>query len=321
MSVNLLVIGSYKNMKNISNMTLIIPSFCNANCSFCPERWDPQVEVDNEIHKMTWLKSLKDTLNSSINGDRFLVDNITISGGEPTLDPVFLSKVLYSVRSFLDTVKYKVNLGLISNGQFLNGNDADTLQKVFTDTLDHCNISMHSFDMAKNNDIMKVDNTFTFNDVALFFKKLNDDVSPRTISCQINTVVTKASNVDDLLQFVINYITDLNQKQIYEIPFAFAFRTDYRLLKDLSRSNDFIIRPEKDTLAGVHAEFYQKAVELFGEYKHGFCPSCISLIFDDVPVLIKGSCYEPTEVEDPFELVFHMDGNLYYDWSRKKLVK
>jgi hypothetical protein len=44
-------------------------------------------------------------------------------------------------------------------------------------------------------------------------------------------------------------------------------------------------------------------------------------ITDSNSAYLKASAYEPNKILDkPTELVYHMDGQLYFDWSRKQLA-
>lgn len=316
------------------NFTAILPVTCNADCSFCPEK-----EMEQKAEKKEWLSSLI----KQINRHRGEFDHVSISGGEPTLKPKFLFEVIDAIR----TQTHIDKIGLTSNGRFLNKpNSMFQFLDLNTDhmlesKLSHLNISRHSFDDAKNNEIMKVRYTYTLDDLVKFRRQLGTK-----LSFHINFVINE-HNIEN-----IAWEFDQANKFMAKHPWIdVVFRVDYaneKLNRRLRRYGLAVQEWRNATRGSIKEERIArqklrkkpKLVELFDAVFSGTtqdpdedtidgtftdaCPSCFvhrSRKLHYSHAWLKASSYEPNKDEEEYtEYVFHMDGQLYYDWSRDEPV-
>lgn len=273
------------------NFTAILPVTCNANCGFCPEK-----EMENKASKRDWLKSLDNALSHV----RLLHDHVSLSGGEPTLDPRLLSETIALVKE-----GHGLNVGITSNGQFL-----ETYSKVasFINACTHSgrfvpyflNISRHAFDNEENNRRMGVNYTHTLDDIFALRRGL-----PVNLSMRLNMVISRDTDV--LKLFNEAYML---HKRFINAGLGVAFRTDYR---DVTSKEEGLV--PKDIL--------NTFMQVFGGVSMTYsCPTCVTYESAHFPnFMLKGGDFEPTSKE-PLERehVFHQDGILYSDWTRQKPV-
>lgn len=318
-------------MKNklevMRNFTAVLPVTCNASCSFCPEK-----EMEEKAGQNEWLENLIRVLNEH-EGE---FDHVSLSGGEATLRTKYLFRVVDAIQERTSIQK----IGLTSNGQFLE-KQASTLTFLDLNTndqleskLSHLNISMHSFDRERANEIMGVTYKHDLNDLVRFRRQLG-----RKISFHINFVITE--NTDYVVEFLA--ALDFMEANPY---IDVVFRVDYNN-KELSRElRDYAMSVEEYHAQSAYAvrsrtkfkapkvlrpKIVQKFDGVFGhneDHKEGGwttgCPSCFTHCSDLINkshAYLKASSYEPNEDEEEYtEYVFHMDGKLYYDWSRNEPV-
>lgn len=319
------------NNEMMRNFTAILPVTCNADCSFCPEK-----EMEKKAPTRSWLKSLI----KQINDHEGEFDHVSLSGGEATLKPKFLFEVIDQIQANTDIDK----IGLTSNDRFLNKPE-DIFKFLDLNTngqleskLSHLNISRHSFDNDLNNEIMKVNYTYTLEDLARFRRQLG-----RKLSFHINFVINE-KNIDNLEW-------EMQQAKAFMKEHAYidvVFRVDYNLA-DISRElreygqsvqrhheTKFLrnagykrkvtkIRAKPELVALFDSVFDGTSVEEgAGDTWTDACPSCFThrgTRINKSHAWLKASSYEPNDDEDEYtEFVFHMDGKLYYDWSRNEPV-
>lgn len=322
----------------LRNFTAILPTTCNADCSFCPEK-----EMEKKSEQKTW----SNNLIAAIKAHGHRVDHVSISGGEPTLRMKYLFETIDRIQAETGMR----NVGLTSNGQFLEKyNQMMTFLDLNTDEmleskLSHLNISMHSFDREKANKIMGVKYTWTLDDLVRFRRQLG-----RKLSFHINFVINKDSI--DNIEWEFRQANELMKANPW---IDVVFRVDYdnkKLSKELRKYGIAHEEYRKATRGSIRdakeaekkLKKKPKLVELFdsifdGSYYDdlteetmpGFgdtfttgCPSCFTHRSTDLGnsfAYLKASSYEPNEDEEEYtEMVFHMDGNLYFDWSRKEPV-
>lgn len=322
----------------LRNFTAILPVTCNADCAFCPEK-----EMENKAPQKEW----QDNLMAAIKTHGHRVDHISISGGEPTLRMKYLFETIDRIRA--EAGMHKV--GLTSNGQFLEKHSQMmTFLDLNTDVmleskLSHLNISLHSFDREKANKIMGVNYTWTLDDLVRFRRQLG-----RKLSFHINFVINK-QNIDNI-EWEFRQANELMKANPW---IDVVFRVDYdnkKLSKELRKygmaheawrnatrgSQRDVMEAEKKLkkkpeLIKLFDSIFDGSYydDLFEETMPGFddtfttgCPSCFTHRSADLGnsfAYLKASSYEPNEDEEEYtEMVFHMDGNLYFDWSRKEPV-
>ncbi|QZE57486.1 hypothetical protein MPK71_gp277 [Erwinia phage pEa_SNUABM_1] len=321
----------------LRNFTAILPVTCNADCSFCPEK-----EMENKAPQKEW----QDKLIAAIKTHGHRVDHVSISGGEPTLRMKYLFETIDQIK----TKAHMRKVGLTSNGQFLEKpNQLLTFLDLNTDEmleskLSHLNISMHSFDREKANKIMGVNYTWTLEDLARFRRQLG-----RKLSFHINFVINE-QNIDNIEWEFRQANEFMKENQWIDV----VFRVDYdnkKLNKELrkyglavqaareaKRPRDKSIKytppkvkePKLIKLfnsifdGSFYDELTEETMPGFGDTFTTACPSCFTHRSTDLGnsfAYLKASSYEPNEDEEEYtEMVFHMDGGLYFDWSRKEPV-
>lgn len=319
----------------LRNFTAILPVTCNADCSFCPEK-----EMENKADQKAWSNNLIAAIKT--HGHR--VDHVSISGGEPTLRMKYLFETIDRIRAEAGMRK----VGLTSNGQFLEKHnqtmaflDLNT-DEMLESKLSHLNISMHSFDREKANKIMRVKYTWTIEDLVRFRRQLG-----RKLSFHINFVINK-ENIDNI-EWEFRQANELMKANPW---IDVVFRVDYsdkKLNKELRKYGLAVqaahgakyLFGQKVTLPEIkepkliklfnsifdgsyYDDLTEETVPGFGATFTTACPSCFTHRSTDLGnsfAYLKASSYEPNEDEEEYtEMVFHMDGNLYFDWSRKEPV-
>jgi len=309
-----------KKNKMMRNFTAILPVTCNASCSFCPEK-----EMEKKAGQREWLNNLIEQINKH----EGTFDHVSLSGGEATLRMNYLFEVMDEIR---EATNIK-NIGLTSNGRFLNkqedilrflnGNTTEDLQS----KLHHLNISMHSFDPDLNNDIMGTEYTYTHADLVRFRRLIG-----KQVSFHINFVINP-QNIDNIewemqqarLFMEANPYIDVVFRVDYNLPhIAKQIREEYEE-EDLGSEDD--VMSDGDNLLSLFlAHFYVDRPEEDDDAdpQPDMCASCFSLPSNWINhnrAWLKASSYEPNEDEGEYtEYVFHMDGKLYYDWSRNDPV-
>lgn len=325
-------------MTMLRNFTAVLPVTCNADCGFCPEK-----EMEQKAKPKDWQEALID----SIVDNEHRVDHVSISGGEPTLRMNFLFEAIDEILSRTGIG----NVGLTTNGRFLESPnsvlkflDLNT-DRLLRSKLSHLNISMHSFDRALANKIMGVEYSWTMDDLVRFRRQLGRDVS-----FHINFVINE-HNIKNIEHEFIAARDFMHANPWIDV----VFRVDYnnaKLNKELRAYGQSVeawreatrgsIKEEKEARKRIRKQ--PKMLQMFDDIFNGSlvdslsdwlpstdrpntsaCPSCFthqSPAINNSFAWLKASSYEPNDDEPEFtELVFHMDGKLYYDWSRNTPVE
>lgn len=275
------------------NFTAILPVTCNANCSFCPEK-----EMEQKASKDDWITNLMKTLQLT----RFFHDHVSLSGGEPTLDPRLLARTIKTVSRFS-----RMGVGITTNGQFLESltKTQAFMEACRVDGKDEffpyfINISRHAFDTDDNNRLMGTNYRHTMGDIIAFRRML-----PRQVSFRLNMVLVAGE--DHLKLF--REAQELEQ-HFLDNNIVISFRTDYNLV--VSKEEGLIPKT-----------IYDQFVSVFGECEETYsCPTCVTHSPKAYgSYILKAGDFEPTTKEErQREFVFHQDGKLYHDWKRNKPV-
>lgn len=317
--------------KELRNFTAILPVTCNADCSFCPEK-----EMEEKANQKEWQDGLIAQIKRMYKKTKF--DHVSITGGEPTLRTKFLFETIDRIQK--ETPIKRV--GLTTNGFFLEKPNStfDFLDRnttpEMTSKLSHLNISMHSFNRERANKIMGVNYTHTLEDLVRFRRQLGRDVS-----FHINFVIGEhtgllADEFKAAYKFMrhnpyidVVFRVDYNDKGLSEHLREYAMEYEAYLAKlseNAKRPMKGIIREPKklkimhtfDRIFGGSTADTEETAWTTG------CPSCFTHASNKVNnsrAYLKASSYEPNEDEPEYtELVYHMDGGLYWDWSRKDKV-
>lgn len=121
-----------KDYNKVITVKLVIPGGCNAKCSFCYNK-DKDMSCDKQQFLDNFTESLDDIITRI--GDKNPI-SVDITGGEPTLDPEYLSKVFIKLKEF--NIKSKVlRVTMTTNGTHLK-----EVISYMKDIVDYVNISI-----------------------------------------------------------------------------------------------------------------------------------------------------------------------------------
>jgi MoaA/NifB/PqqE/SkfB family radical SAM enzyme len=206
---------------------------------------------------------------------------LSISGGEPTISPHF-----ENILKVLDLLPRKWDrIVLTTNGSNLNKwLDNPIFRRVVT----HINISRHHYEDAKNRDIFH-SNLVPSVDHIQNMVKMHGGIYNFNINC----VTSETTDSEFIYRMIVLANFDLNLHSI-------SFRKE---AGDVSPSP-------------VEQEFVRK----FGVVSSNNCPVCRTTIQENknFKIMWKGSHPEPSQhLNKLYELVFHPNGKVYGDWSRK----
>lgn len=265
------------NPRTISNpnFSIITPGGCNARCSFC--FWSEQPVIEGYIEK------LKNAL-ASLPGQ---FEQLSVTGGEPTL-----SKHLGLILGAIDRKKFK-KVVLTTNGTNLK-----SVIPMFTDIVDHVNISRHFYEDDISNSVFEVEDpkglrvpsTEELRELCGMLNQIGVDVT-------LSAVLTKHfKSKDDVLKMI-------------------------EYTKNVGASFLFLRKPHGTlTQTKLEKEFSAYKVRNYSE-----CPVCKTSVqlINGIPVSWKMSVLEPSKVlaEEVYEGVFHPDGRMTADWAGKTEIR
>lgn len=267
------------------NFTLVLPGPCQAACDFC--NW----KQDDKIGRfMTNLE------NIFISEPRILPSKfrqVSISGGEPTMSPVF-----GEVLEILNNAK---RLGRIDK-VVLTTNGFHLLNCIpgMVGTVDHVNISRHHHDDKINASTFNTLVTKLPDETDL--KEIIKTLNKKGIDVNFNCVMNPRNDDFNLfeLQSFIGFAKNVGATSI-------AFRNQY----DNYKASELQEEVEENYLATTEQS----------------CPVCITKTFTISGMKIKfhHSSNEPTESElfdkdETYELILHGNGKLTRDWEGVKEV-
>lgn len=255
--------------KDNPNFTIIAPGGCNSKCDFCTDPYNGQWNRDfmKLLHRSLILTKPENFTQCSI------------SGGEPTLSPVF-EQILWAARqNFAKTV-------LTSNGARIMH-----FKKVIAETVNHLNISRHAIGYDANVEIFKTKKII--NDESLI--ELCRFMNSQGVDVNLNHVYTKGSTYTK--EYVYDYV-------------AYAKRMG-------ANSVSFRYDQGENTLDETYLEAYFADHKVVNRGGCPVCRNHTVLI-DGMQVVFKASFEEPSNtIGDVYELIFHTDGRLCTDWGGK----
>lgn len=162
------------------NFSIIMPGGCNAACKFCFYKY----KSNKELNKVIWLKELEKVINKLPN--KF--HQVSITGGEPTLDIENLNKTATLLRKHFNKVVLTTNGFGLSN--------LDTILK--NRLVDCINISRHMPNMFDNIKVFKSTlNSKSTVAMKAFIEKSHMYGIPVTINC----VVTPELNINEMIDW------------------------------------------------------------------------------------------------------------------------
>lgn len=273
------------------NFTIIMPVGCQAKCGFC--FWNQKQLADQEA----WLNKLKRKLSNPTL--RNLITTISISGGEPTLNPELLIKVLEVIESTVGRVKVVLN----TNGYQLK---QVASHDKFLQMVCHINLSRHTYNHHANTRIFGTDEIITDDGIREVVHILEDSNSLIDITLNVvygNDIIylEEFSHVEQI-DIMIEYTRSLYINKI-------AFRKDVEFglehsLLEKSVTFDVGVTPYVTTCPVCkQSSMRRKGIEL--SFKYGVADT-----YDHLPMLAN----------KVYELIFHENGKLCYDWKGQKGV-
>nr|DAU29275.1 MAG TPA: hypothetical protein [Caudoviricetes sp.] len=134
-----------KEYNNVISVKLVIPSSCNANCSFCYMKSYKNYSMDSKDFMNNFITSLSFIIDSIGNKNPISLD---ITGNEPTYDIELLKKILLTLKNF--NIKDKVLRTTITT----NGYHIKELIPYFEDVIDYVSISVHDFRETERKNIL-----------------------------------------------------------------------------------------------------------------------------------------------------------------------
>jgi MoaA/NifB/PqqE/SkfB family radical SAM enzyme len=256
------------------NFTIVLPGACQANCDFC--FWK---RSENEEHFLKSLKRVLKKLPPNFN-------QISLSGGEPTLSPVF-KDTLKLILKFKKKGKFS-KVVLTTNGV--------NLLKYDLTGIDHVNISRHHYHDRINKDIFKTENVPIYKDLYI----INEYINSFGIDVNYNVVVTN-ENKDLLINRFVEFVKKTGASSL-------TFRNQYGIF-DKSDIEKKLIN------SGIKAGSVSSCpVCITNTY-----------YIKGVKVKFHSSAYEPTEskafdLNEVYELILQPNGDLTRDWESKKII-
>lgn len=130
---------------NVITIKLVIPCGCNAKCPFCYNKDKRYFPYDKEQFLNNFIKSLDNVIN--LIGEKNPI-SVDITGGEPTLDPELLVKILLKLKEY--NIQSKVlRVTLTSNGSNLK-----EIIPYMKNVVNYVNISIHDWHPARREKIL-----------------------------------------------------------------------------------------------------------------------------------------------------------------------
>lgn len=137
-----------KEYNNVISVKLVVPSGCNARCSFCYMNDYKDIRQDSHEFMSEFISSLSFIIEAI--GDKNPI-SLDITGNEPTYNVELLKTILLELKNF--DIKNKVNRVTITT----NGYNLKEVIPYFAGVIDYVNISIHDFREWKRQDIMNCD--------------------------------------------------------------------------------------------------------------------------------------------------------------------
>ena len=256
------------------NTTILLPGSCDAKCGFC--FWNraeakikpPNTYIDDVFHILENLP------------DKFVA--LSISGGEPTLSPIFMEFISKLTEYRRAHILQRVVL--TTHGGHLTGKLASIARVV-----DHINISRHAIGTNKNRDVFKSNNIPSDDELLTLIQQIHSEtLCDVTLNCVIQPDVS--------IEFCNKFI-----------EYAKALGADAVSFRKIASD----VTPTDAELA------FSRKYPVVAESK---CPVCRgkSQTVNGYDVRWKGSVLEPSiATNGVYEAVIHPDGKVYTDWGMK----
>ena len=182
-----------KDFNNVITVKLVIPSGCNAKCTFCYNKENASLCYNKKKEFLdNFIDSLEDLI-LRIDGKQPI--SLDITGNEPTFDIGLFKSVMDKLRRFY--LKDKIcRITLTSNGY--------NLEKVIPymrGVVKYVNVSVHSYDAKERKDIFGIDDILRLPDYRRIVSKLLD------IGIDASAVCVLHKDIPKFNAFLYNFVT------------------------------------------------------------------------------------------------------------------
>lgn len=278
------------------NLTAILPGKCQARCRFCIEPEGPPPPSMS-----AWLDSFESLMLRELPPT---FRTISISGGEPTLSPVFASALELLVKAR--------EAGRIKRVVLTTNGSAKSLTKHLEQigrAVTHVNISRHAVDDDDNARVFKTTKIPRGDELRDMIGQLNRRGLPVNLNCVYSS-------------------EHLFGEQLKDAPLAYI-RAEAKRFIGFARAlgaTSVVFRHDHRVFDLSHTTPLEAAFDDYAVMHQAQCASCrvVGKLIRGMPVNFKRSAYEPMEhhlVSELYELVLHSDGGLYRDWSRQQPIE
>lgn len=186
------------------NFSVIMPGGCNASCDFCFYEYSK----DTELLFSMWKAKLDNVLNKLPKQFK----QVSITGGEPTLNPGNLYSTVIALRKRFDKIVLTTN-----------GYDLRIVRALVEDGLiDYINISRHSYCNKVNESIFESSYIPSARELREFIKYSHINGVPVTVNC---VVTGKLKNIhsmvdfcrDDLKSYAVRFRLQSKEEPVYDL--------------------------------------------------------------------------------------------------------
>jgi organic radical activating enzyme len=289
-------VGNLRHRYLDPNFTAILPGKCQARCRFCLE---PEGPPPPSLE--AWLESFEALVTRELPPT---FRTVSISGGEPTLSPVFepMLRILTGARASRRIAR----VVLTTNG---NAKGLTKHMDAIGAAVTNVNISRHAADDLANARVFKTHNVPDADQL----RELIAQLSRRGVPANLNCVYSQDHAFGRLL-------TDVSREELRaEAEHYITFARTVGATSVVFRHDHRVWAPDLTTaLEAVFADY--------AEVHRTQCESCrvVGKVIRGMPVNFKQSAHETVDLHmdvELYELVLHSDGTLHRDWSRRHPIR
>ena len=276
-----------KDFNNVVTIKLIIPSRCNANCSFCyVNSYKDNIVINKENFLNNFIYSLNKVV-SRIDGS-FPI-SLDITGNEPTFDTNLLKKTLDILRNSPVLSKF-CRVTITTNGYNL-GEVINDLAGV----VNYVNISVHDYNKTIRKNIFNTPNVLDDVD----YKHIIFELLKYNIECSAVAVITEENPMySNWINRFISWCKDVGFVSL-------------RIRNNSFNSN----RKEFDIK--VDSRIIDCKLEIINKETNNDSNWCRVSDKDGFLVYFLNGVLNTYEVSKGIEYIIHEDGNAYMDYYKK----
>ena len=251
------------------NFTILTSGGCNAHCGFCTDSFNRKAHPD-------YMKNMEHVLFNMVPAH---FDQISISGGEPTLSPN-LGQILGLIK--LSNKFRKVVLTT-------NGARLVERMELIARGINHLNVSRHAIGYEANTKVFGTKGIITDEELVTVNAYMNE----RGIDVNFNHVYDDNNYLT--VDYVARYIVYAKAMGATSVSFRY----------DQNKNN-------------LKETYLEKMYSRYVRVNEGTCPVCRNhtVLINGMPVVFKASYAEPSKaIDDVYELIYGIDGRLTTDWA------